>query len=86
MHQYTRECYGLIYTPQGVYAMQADSPTMRLAVPDLIREALRCRRGDRRPALIASTLERNHVIEIVVLDAIAQRLFHPRKGRRKTDK
>lgn len=84
MARHTKESFGMIYSPSSVYLIQREFPNQRLELPDVLSDILFCRHGDRRPTLIASTLERHHVIELVAMDAEAQqtlRKLRPRKRR-----
>jgi hypothetical protein len=86
MQKYTKESYGVVYTPDEVYAFPGNNPQQRLSVSQIVKDVLKCVRGDRSPTVIANTLESNYVIEVVVLDAEARKLFMPeRRNQRRRD-
>ncbi len=72
MAGFTKEAYGLVYTPKAVYVIRHDKPQTRLVLSKVVSDMLQCKRGDRRPSLVASTLDRNYVVEIIILDPEAK--------------
>ncbi len=83
MAKHTKESFGMVYSPSSVYLVNRDAPNQRLELSDVIADTLRCRHGDRRPTLIASTLERHHVIELTLFDADAQKLMKNARRRKR---
>jgi hypothetical protein len=60
----THEAYGLVYTPDGVFAFQGFDSQSRISLEDLISDTVACKRGDRRPELLADTVHEDFLIEM----------------------
>ena len=67
MRNHTHEAYGVIFTPERVYAIRADQPDERLDVSTVLIDAVQCRRGDRNERVLANTLDSSSLIEAVII-------------------
>lgn len=65
MREYTPNSFGLVYTPQGAFLVGPDLPA-HYPLDRAIRDAMSCKMGDKRASLLAQSLNRMRVFEILI--------------------
>jgi hypothetical protein len=73
MRRRTKDAYAIIYTPNGVFVRGGEKLDQSIVPSDLLVEALRCTRGDRDGSVIAETMDRDLVLEVLLSRAPTRR-------------
>lgn len=59
----TKDAYGLLYGPEAVHVFQGWESQDLFTLSERFTDAIKCRRGDRRPDFVADTLDSGFLIE-----------------------
>lgn len=66
MQTYTQEAYVLVYSPAGVMAVNPNFPQERSGLDELLKRAMSCRAGDPSVELLGNSLNRKHVLTVLI--------------------
>ncbi|VTR93375.1 Uncharacterized protein OS=Paenibacillus sp. FSL H8-237 GN=C171_13425 PE=4 SV=1 [Gemmata massiliana] len=79
MNSHTREAYAVVYTPRGTEVFRSDAPDDRIPMAEFIGDIIRCKKGDRSPRVIANSVHRTHVIDLIMMGPGSDRTIRPRR-------
>ncbi len=68
MSDITEENYVALYHPDGFTVFKSSEPEERTSMNSLFGEVLRCNSGDKSKAVLASSLDSRHVIQLIVTE------------------
>lgn len=66
MESHTTAGHALVFSPSRIVAASSRELRSPKPVQDVLRETLRCHRGDRRPIVLANSFDMKNVVEIII--------------------
>jgi hypothetical protein len=66
MRSFTDASYALLYNPDGVLVAHPDTPDVWVGLDDLLDRAMACKAGDPSTRLLGNTMNRSHVLQVMI--------------------